>query len=80
MNNRIEITKGNDKINFHLVCDTGKHYLFTQKFSKGVYEYFRYGKSEREIMNFRRWKDNPRLSKTIEKMPMYLHYVKKYVS
>ena len=75
MKNKIIVRKGNNKLNFYLLSKTGRFYLFTQDYSKGVYHYFRNGKSENELRSYRQWDKNPRLDKTIEKLPMYIHYV-----
>lgn len=75
MKNRITTVKGNNKISFYLHSNKGKNYLFTQDFTKGVYEYFRTGRSETELYNYKKWNRNPRLDKTIEKLPMYIKYV-----
>lgn len=75
MKNRIIINSGADVLNFYLVNQYGTYYLFTQRYSRGVFEYFRFGKSENEIRSFRRWEKNPRLNKTIEKLPSYIRYV-----
>ena len=80
MRNRIEITKTNgnvDRIHFYYVSGGKRYYLFSQKFSKGVYEFFKNGRSESELYNFSGWRKNPRLGKTIEKIPMYIRYVMK---
>lgn len=75
MRNKIEITKKNDKIHFYLISGGKKFYMFSQNFSKGVYEFFRSGRSEAELYNYKLWHKNPRLDKTIEKIPMYIRYV-----
>ena len=79
MNNKIIVTKGNEKIDFYFVSNAGKFYLFTQAYSKGVYEFFRSGRAEKEIKKYRGWDKNPRLDKTIEKIPMYTRYLMKEV-
>ena len=77
---KIIIEKNNNYLNFYL---TDKKYLperlflFSQKFSKGVYEYFKNGRDEREIRAFKNWGKNPRLDKTIEKIPMYVKFALK---
>ena len=77
---RITIEKKNDYLNFYM---TDKKYLnerlflFYQKFSKGVYEYFKNGRNENELRAFNKWHKNPRLDKTIEKIPMYVKYALK---
>lgn len=81
MKNRITIKSGVDVLNFYLVNQYGSYYLFTQKYTRGVYEYFRDGRSENEVRSFRDWELNPRLDKTIEKLPMYIRFVmKEYVA
>jgi len=77
MKAKIQIRKANDKITFYLVSKAGRFFLFTQRFSKGVYEFFRSGRAENEILSFRQWGHNPRLDKTIEKIPLYTAYVRK---
>ena len=64
-------------INFYLVTKAGRYFLFSQDFSKGVFEFFRRGKSFGELRSFKRWRKNPRLDKTIEKLPLYVQYVLK---
>ena len=81
MKNRIIINSGCDVMNFYLENEYGTYYLFTQKYTPGVYNYFRNGRRESEIRAFRGWEKNPRLDKTIEKLPMYVKYVmREYVA
>lgn len=80
MKKRITITKANEQLHFYLTTDRGRTYLFTQAFSKGVYDYFRRGRSERELREFKNWNKNPRLDKTIEKIPMYTYYVMREIA
>ena len=54
-----------------------RFFLFTQNFTKGVYEYFKNGRDENELRAFRKWGRNPRLDKTIEKIPMYVRFALK---
>ena len=54
-----------------------RFFLFTQSFTKGVYEYFKNGRDENELRTFKRWNKNPRLDKTIEKIPMYMKFALK---
>ncbi|HIS56905.1 MAG TPA: hypothetical protein IAB48_09675 [Candidatus Fimimorpha excrementavium] len=74
---KIEIKKTKDALHFYLIMDRRSYYLFTQKFTKDVYRYFRYQKTMNELRAFHRWDRNPRLNKTIEKIPLYIKYVKK---
>lgn len=73
--NKIIIKNQNKKIDFYLLSGRERLYLFTQDYSKGVYNFFRNGKSEGEIRRYKKWDKNPRLDKTIEKLPMYIQYV-----
>ena len=78
LKNRVEITKGNDMIKFFLIHKTGRYYLYQQKFSKAVYEFFRNGRSLSELRQFR-FSNNKRLNKTVsETLPLYIHYVLRY--
>lgn len=75
MKNKISVTKGDNKIHFYLWSSGKRYYLFTQNFSKGVYQFFQNGRSEAELYKYKNWRKNPRLDKTIEKIPLYMHYV-----
>lgn len=74
---RIEIYKTPDRIHFYLVNGSKCHYMFTQKFTIGVYEYFYNGRTIAELKKFHRWGKNPRLDKTVEKIPMYIKYLER---
>lgn len=80
MKKRITIAKVDERLHFYLVTERGRFYLFTQGFSRGVYDYFRRGRAERELHGYKQWKKNPRLDKTIEKIPMYMRYVLREVA
>lgn len=79
MKNKVVIEKVNDEMKFYLKNDEGKFWLFTQPFSKGVYEWFKDGRAEREILNFDKWKKNKRLVDTVQRIPREIKYVTKYV-
>lgn len=53
MKKRITITKADEKLHFYLTTERGCIYLFTPSFSKGVYDYFRRGRSERELYEYK---------------------------
>lgn len=74
MKNKIIVNKKNNKLNFYLLSEKRTFYLFTQAYTKGVYHYFRNGRAETEIRDYKKWDKNPRLDKTIEKLPIYIHY------
>ncbi len=64
---RVTVTKNNDQIHFYLSCGEGAAYLFSQKYTKGVYDFFCRGRSDSELRKFHNWGRNPRLDHTIEK-------------
>lgn len=68
------------KLEFYLVTGGKTFYLFTQDYTKGVYEFFRNGRSVNELRQFRKWRRNPRLDKTIEKNPLYRAYIMREVA
>ncbi len=78
MQNKITVSKANDMITFYLHVGKKRFFLFVQKYSKGVYDFFAGGRSESEIRNFRMWNRNPRLDKTITKIPLYTKYILRY--
>ncbi len=77
MKNKITIQSRNNKISFYFHVSGKRLYLFSERFSKGVYEFFRKGRSESEIKSYSLWNRNPRLDKTITKIPLYVRYVLK---
>lgn len=79
MKNRVIITKENEEIIFYLKNKEGTFWLFSQPFSKGVYEWFKDGRSESEILSFAKWNRNKRLSYTINRIPREIRYVQKYI-
>ena len=79
MKSKIIVTNNGSRMNFFLQTKEGRFFLFSQNFSKGVYQFFCNGKSESEIISFKKWGRNPRLDKTIEKIPLYTKYVRKEI-
>ena len=79
MKNKITVSPKNDQLNFFFHYGSKKIFLFSQRFSKAVFHFFLHGKTESEILSYKRWNQNPRLDKTIEKIPMYLRYIRKEV-
>ena len=77
MAKRIFVTKANNVMSFYLKVNNMTVFLFCQPFSKGVYDYFMKGRSEAEVRAFKKWNQNPRLDKTISKIPMYIRYALK---
>lgn len=75
MKNKIIIT--NNKrgyLDFYFQTEGRTLYLFTETFSKSVYDFFYNGRFESEVLGFKGWRGNHRLSKTISKIPMYIRY------
>ncbi len=70
---------GEKKLSFFLVDRTGKYWLFDQKFSMGVHTFFQNGVRDYQVRNYGRWGKNPRLDKTITKIPIYVKYLLKEV-
>lgn len=68
------------KLNFYLVTGGKTIYLFTQDYTKGVYDFFKHGRSANELRQFKNWRKNPRLDKTIEKIPIYRTYVMREIA
>lgn len=66
-------------IDFYLKNNFGETWLFQQPFSKGVYDWFKDGRAEREILNFAKWERNKRLNDTIQRIPREIKYVSKYI-
>ncbi len=83
MKNKIIIEKIENEtvreLKFYLKNSKGTFWLFTQPFSKGVYEWFRDGRAESEILSFADWKRNKRLNNTIDRIPREIRYVNKYI-
>ena len=78
MKGKIIIINKNNTIYFYWIDKKlGKMYLFSQRFSKGVYDFFCRGRSITEIFGYKNWNYNPRLDKTITKLPMYVKYALK---
>ena len=79
MKRKIQIERGpNDTLKFFLVTKGSKRYMFSQKFSLGVYLFFVHDRSEQEILDFNKWGKNPRVDKTISRIPKVISYLDKY--
>lgn len=75
MKRKIIAKKVEGNLYFYLKSKEGIHYLFMQRYTRAVYDYFRRGISESQVRSFKDWDRNPRLDKTIEKLPLYITYV-----
>lgn len=67
----------NQVIDFYLRSADGKSYLLSKPFSMAVWKYFKNGRAVSEIMAFRAWNKNPRLDKTIVRLPSMIRYIKR---
>lgn len=75
MKRKIIAKKVEGNLYFYLKSKEGIQYLFMQRYTRAVYDYFRRGISESQVRSFKDWDRNPRLDKTIEKLPLYITYV-----
>jgi len=76
-NDRITIENGEGIMHFYYEKAGGgkRQYLFTTEFSGSAFDFFRgRGRTMRELYRFRDW-GNPRLAKTIERIPSAVAYV-----
>lgn len=74
---KVTITKTRNHIHFYYMTENNRLYLFTNKFTKGLYTYFRNGKLIGELSKYKNGTRNPRADKTVTKIPMYIKYVMK---
>lgn len=79
MKNRIIIKCKDDNIRFYLKNDNGEFWLFDQKKTKDVYEYFKNGRSEKEIITFKKWACDKKLITAVCRIPREIKYVTKYI-
>lgn len=79
MKNKVIVKKINDDVKFYLKNDDGEFWLFTQPYSKPVYEWFRGGRAEKEIVTFDKWNKGRKLRNTVERIPREIKYVTKYI-
>lgn len=78
MKTKVTVHKYNNQLHFYVVVrGLGSYYLFSVAFSKGVYEYFVSGRSESEILSFRKWGRNKRLDRIITRLPNYIRFAVK---
>lgn len=80
MKNTITVEKASGKLHFYLHTNSGQYYLCSQRSNQCVYDYFRKGRSENEVLSFHKWNQHPSLDKTISKLPVYIKYVRKEVA
>lgn len=75
MKRKIIVKRVEEDLYFYLKSKEGIQYLFMQRYTRAVYDYFRRGISESQLRSFSNWDKNRRLDKTIEKLPLYITYV-----
>ncbi len=82
MKRRVIVEKDRDRIHVYLlIIGMGRYYMFTVRYSKGVYEYFaNAGRSESEILAFDKWGRNPRLDKLITRLPPQIRWTVREVA
>lgn len=68
---------GNGMHNFYMEQDGIQYYLFTQKFKKGVDEFFRNGVTLEKAQNRKKAKGDSAILRTMDKLPMYIRYAEK---
>lgn len=81
MKNKVIVTKtANDtELKFYLKNANGEFWLFTQPFLPEVYNWFKNGRSEREIIKFDKWNNSKKLTNTVQRIPREIKYVTKYI-
>ena len=72
-------TPGGYRIDFYMRTRDARYFLFSQPYSRSVYDYFYNGRYDYEILGYNRWQANKRLSKTIERIPGMVRYVQKEI-
>ena len=66
-----------DKLNFYLEERGKRTYLFTQRYRIAVAREFKLGNTAEELRRYHKWNRNRRVDKTVEKIPMYIAYIKR---
>ena len=70
-------TTDKDKQTFYLVSQDREYYLFTQKFRRGVKEYFHNKVLLRDALDVSKSRRDTALIRTMTKFPMYIRYIEK---
>ena len=63
------------ELNFYLRYNGTSYYLFQQPYRKSVCAFFERGFYLDDAFNYSRAKRNPRIVKTISKLPFAIHYI-----
>lgn len=81
MEDSLTATRENAKLQFFLRLKKEEYYLFEQCFSKGVFLYFKNGIRLSQLKEYKGWKKNPRLDKTIEqRIPQCTRYIMREIA
>lgn len=70
-------TTDKDKQTFYLVSQDREYYLFTQKYRKGVKEYFHNKVLLRDALDVSKSRRDAALIRTKTKFPIYIRYIEK---
>lgn len=62
---------------FYLEADGETHYLFSQRYKRGVKEYFGSGVHIDAAMDFSRARHDASILRTMQKLPSYIKYIEK---
>lgn len=65
---------------FYMVHKGEKYFLFTQKYRRGVHNYYRRGVSMNEAMNRSKARKDGAIIRTMRKLPVYIKYIEKEFS
>ncbi|MBQ5824112.1 MAG: hypothetical protein IIW48_04825 [Clostridia bacterium] len=79
MKNRVIIKRKDENIRFYLKNDKGEFWLFDQQYTDALFDYFKNGRSEKEIITFRKWGYDKDVVKAVCRIPREIKYVTKYI-
>lgn len=79
MKNRVITKKNKNTLKFYLQTSNEIVWLFDKDSCKTLFDYFCKGISEKEILNFKSYKKNANVTKTILQIQRQIKYAKKYI-
>lgn len=59
-------------LDFYWEVQGNRTYLFRQRYNIAVYDIFKNGMRDYEFRRYRKWNRNPRIDKTMDKIPVYI--------
>ena len=65
---------------FYMLHEGEKYYLFSQKYRRGVHNYYSKGVLMNEALSYSRAHKDGAIIRTMEKLPMYIKYLEKEFS